>query len=491
MKIVIKQHSKIITFIFLCIFIIAPARADITFMLHEAIGFAAEWNSAGHAAIYLSKVCSDENNHLRLCEFGEQGVVLSSFNRLGGNEDYEWIAVPLTPYLFAVEGEQQIPLYANGKIRAMLRENYRRNHLSGIIPTPSDDSTPPGYWQSMIGAAYNRDIYGFTIKTTQEQDAELIRLLTRAPNKSNFGLLFNNCTDFAARLINQYYPNAARKNLMNDFGTTTPKAIARSFTNFAKKHPDLQFRITKFSQVAGPIKRSFPARHLTEEAISSKKYLAMLLLKPHLFAGFAGIYLATGRFDVDKEWRKFVATEELAPTDFSQHSTFGFNFVPPIQTQTTWREYKVQFEPMLQNAIHNGYFADENEVKTFFSDLEKMSEPEFDANGNLRLRVNNFGEHVWLGITAENIQDADSNCVLAYKLMLAKIAATLHAKEKERCPLDAFAYDWQLLRRLHALCDRPTMFANYPPVTRPRFLTSSQPINFKRKALMLLQKITH
>ena len=44
---------------------------------------------------------------------------------------------------------------------------------------------------------------------------------------------------------------------INDFGITTPKAIARSFKNYATKRPNLLFHIEKYSQIDGTIDNGF------------------------------------------------------------------------------------------------------------------------------------------------------------------------------------------------------------------------------------------
>src|SRR5687768_3719505 len=92
-------------------------RADVSFFLLEGVGVAGEFTGSGHAAIYLSNICSDGPVELRLCQPGETGVVISNYPAFGKNAAYEWIAIPVIPYLYGVENEKDIPLYANGKIR--------------------------------------------------------------------------------------------------------------------------------------------------------------------------------------------------------------------------------------------------------------------------------------------------------------------------------------------------------------------------------------
>jgi hypothetical protein len=398
-----------------------PAQADVSFFLQEAVGFAARWNSAGHASVHLSNVCTDNYTRLRPCQPGERGVVISSFRELGAEENYEWIAMPLVPFLYGVEDEREVPLYVNDAILQALRERYRRTRMVDLIPVAND-----GYWQHLVGAALTRDIYAFTVATTPEQDATFIEAFNRAPNRNRFRQLSNNCTDFAARVLNQYYPQSARRDWLNDFGTTTPQAIAKSFSKFAKKHPELLLRVTKFAQAHGTLKRSQDARKLTQEALTSPKYAAPLVLwQPYIAVGFAGSYLLFGRFDPDREYRQHAANK----------SSLG--------TKQNWKDAQAAFEKQLKQAITDRVFANANEVQTFFRQLEQSTSPSFDERGALVLKL---ADHRIIGLTRDNI--LQHNPRLARQLLLAKRHAELQAKAKNRASFAAFQAEGELLIRL-------------------------------------------
>ncbi|MBK8303858.1 MAG: hypothetical protein IPK98_10830 [Chloracidobacterium sp.] len=286
------------------------ARADISFLLHESIGAAGEFTGSGHAAIYLSNICTEDGFSLRLCREDESGVVISSYRNFGNGSTYEWMAVPLVPFLYGVDDQSEIPIYANSKIRNFLKEKYRHKHLNAIIPAAPDGTMPAGLWQMMLTTVFNRDIYGFTVKTTADQDAQFLRESNSKPNNGTFHTLTSNCADFAGRIINRYFPGAARRDWINDAGITTPKAIARSFFNYAKDRPEMGLSISRFPQIPGPIVRSSDNRNLTEMAYTSKKYLIpSILFKPELIAIFSATYLLTGRFNVHKTYEKYANAE--------------------------------------------------------------------------------------------------------------------------------------------------------------------------------------
>ena len=94
-----------------------------TLFLEEPYGKLGFFTATGHAAVYLSGVCADSPLVLRACAPGETGIVLSRYDGVGG---YDWIDVPLIPYLYAVENADDVPLFADAKMVAFLRDRYRR-----------------------------------------------------------------------------------------------------------------------------------------------------------------------------------------------------------------------------------------------------------------------------------------------------------------------------------------------------------------------------
>ncbi len=151
--------------------IAGQASAGVGLFLEEPFGMFGDMNPTGHAAIYLSRVCAASPTVLRYCEPGEPGVVISRYHRISS---YDWIAIPLIPYLFAVDRREQVPLYATAEMVAGLRDDYRRSHLVEVAPDGKDGKTPDGEWIQLIGAAYDRKIYSFEIETTEEQDERFI-----------------------------------------------------------------------------------------------------------------------------------------------------------------------------------------------------------------------------------------------------------------------------------------------------------------------------
>jgi hypothetical protein len=255
--------------------------ADAALLMEEPYGEFGFFNPTGHSAVYLNHVCAESPVKLRTCRAGEYGVVISRYHRIGG---FDWIAIPLVAYLYAVDQIGDIPVTADAKLESHLRDEYRRKHLLLIAPDVAEkqDEIPKSDGIQLIGAAYDRKIYGF---------------LNQRGNVSRFNLLFHNCADFSRTLLNEYYPHAVRRNFFVDFGLTTPKQDARSLTKYAKRHRELTFSTFVIPQVPGTIGRSKPTDGVLESLIKSKKYVVPLaLLSPEVVGGMVTIYMIGGRF---------------------------------------------------------------------------------------------------------------------------------------------------------------------------------------------------
>src|SRR4029077_13779201 len=84
----------------LALLYLAPAaRADVTVLLEEPYSYDGAFAGTGHTAVYLTQVCPATSVTLRRCGPGESRAVISRYARIAG---YDWIAIPLLPYLYAV-----------------------------------------------------------------------------------------------------------------------------------------------------------------------------------------------------------------------------------------------------------------------------------------------------------------------------------------------------------------------------------------------------
>ena len=309
----------------------SQAHADVALLLEEPYGFFGSVNPTGHAAIYLPDVCADTPTQLRRCVAGEGGVVISRYFKIG---EYDWLAIPLLPYLYAVDTLQEIPRSADEHSAAALRDQYRRTHLLEVVPSDENGRPLNGDWVQLVGAAYLRNIYGFRIKASQEQDDAFIQYFNERKNKTDFSLFFSNCADFAREVLNFYEPHSIHRNYFADAGMTTPKQVAKSLAAYAHRHPELELRSFKIPQVPGSIKRSKHVDSVAEALLKSKKYLVTLaIISPYTICGVGAAYL-TGRFNPRKNAEIFDVASAFqpkpkgSPTNVSAVS--GVNVSDPI-----------------------------------------------------------------------------------------------------------------------------------------------------------------
>jgi hypothetical protein len=313
-----SQAFKVLLVIYVLATIASRAQADVALLTEEPYGKFGFFSPTGHSAVYLDHVCAESPVKLRICHPYEYGVVISRYHRIDG---FDWIAIPLVAYLYAVDQVEDIPVTADAGVEFRLRDEYRLKHLLLIAPDTSErrGDLPKGNWIQLIGASYDRRIYGFKIQTTLQEDQHLVALLNQRRNVSHFNFFFHNCADFSRALLNDYYPHAVRRNFVVDFGLTTPKQDARSLTKYAKRHPGLTFSTFVIPQVSGTIPRSKPVDGVLESLIKSKKYVVPLaLLSPEVVAGMVMVYMIGGRFhvpasDPELTWPLPAGTNAIGP----------------------------------------------------------------------------------------------------------------------------------------------------------------------------------
>src|SRR5438270_2787326 len=206
------------------------AHAQATLLLEEPYSYDGTFAGTGHAAVYLSRVCAETPTQLRRCRAGETGVVISRYHGVAGRD---WLAVPLMGYLYAVDSRDAVPLYADTKLVALLRERYLGNMT---LPPEKHAGEEPRY--QLAGSAYDRTLYGFRFATRPEQDDQLIGWLNSSPNSETYALLKRNCADFAKQIVNFYYPKAVHRSIIADLGVMTPKQTAKSLVHSGKRHPE-------------------------------------------------------------------------------------------------------------------------------------------------------------------------------------------------------------------------------------------------------------
>jgi len=274
------------------------AHASVALLMEEPYGHFGAMNPTGHSAVYLNHVCAASPTELRLCQPGESGVVISRYHKIDG---LDWIAIPLIPYLYAVEDVGQVPQSVDQAQVNALRDAYRRKHLLDLAMNGRHGATPKGEWTQLVGESYDRTIHGFEVTSTAQQDERFIALFNDRNNTGHFNILFHNCADFSRVVMDIYLPDAIHRSVVADVGITTPKQVARSLVQYGNKHPELEMSAFVVPQVPGTIKRSKPVKGVAESLMKKKRYvIPMAILTPELTGGLVVAYMAKGRMELPK-----------------------------------------------------------------------------------------------------------------------------------------------------------------------------------------------
>jgi hypothetical protein len=415
----------------------AWAGAEATLLVGEPYSYDGALAGTGHAAVYLSGVCAATPVVLRPCAPGETGIVLSRYYRVGG---YDWIAIPLIPYLYAVEKKEDIPLFADKKTIAFLRDRYRRSHLEELVPDLPDGGTPEGNWYELVGASYIRTIYAYEIETNPELDAALIRKLNGRPNRQRWTLVTANCSDFARAIVDFYHPHAVHRSIIGDLGVTTPKQLARTLSKYSRHHRDLHSSHYVIPQVPGTVPRSKPLHGVMECALSAKKYmLPLLALHPYVMGSVIAAYFEHWRFNPAQNAQILDASDRLD--------------VPPTRAD------RRNFQDRLQEMVRGELVKDTPPANPAangrrWASVFAAAEPALDASGELALQVRMDGKATTVGIARTNILSVPAGYEFAAGLVEARLREELKVASARKAARSDVESDLTLLQRLLALQPR-------------------------------------
>ncbi|MFZ0302433.1 MAG: hypothetical protein WAL75_07100 [Terracidiphilus sp.] len=284
------------------------AHAQAALLMEAPFGFAGALNPTGHDAIYFTRICAATPVKLRRCRPGEDGAVIARYNKVGG---YDWLAIPLGPYLYAVEHLSAAPKWADRDEVRNMRKKYLEAHFNGFPVESPGKPWPEGYWYQLVGSSYDRRIYAFRFNTTEEQDDALIAKLNSEPNRTRFSLVRNNCADFSAMVLDFYLPGVFHRRVLPDARITTPRQNSWELVNYAKKHPEIQLSVMEIPQVPGSRRSLRRSRSIAGALLMSGDLAPVALLCPPLAAVVCVDYLVWGRYPIQLKHVPKVTAEEL------------------------------------------------------------------------------------------------------------------------------------------------------------------------------------
>lgn len=429
-----------------CLFLLALAafppvsRADVAVLLEEPYSLDGSLAGTGHAAVYLSNICAASPTQLRRCERGEPGIVLSRYHHFAG---YDWIAVPVVAYLYAVEKPEDIPLFIDPKLAWFLRNQYRRAHFADFVPDPPSSHPDTGDWYQLVGSAFDRTLYGFQLPTTPEDDDRFIAKFNSGRNRQAYKLVTNNCADFVHDVVTFYYPDSIWRSKLGDLGVMTPKQAAKSLVQFSKRvaKNDPQFQLTRFfvPQVPGTIKRSKPVHGLVDGVFHAKKYfLPLAVFQPFVAGGVATTYYFGGRFDPAKGAALWTADGILEQPLTKEERRAWERQLQDI----------VKFDPSLKPAIS----------KAGWKPLQASSEFHMDAAGHPTIQFASPQGTANLGAARSNILASADSQTQARLLLVARLREELRGGRTKKASNRLIQSDFSLLQQ--SMPNSPTLVAS-------------------------------
>ena len=294
--------------------------AQAAMLMEEPFGFFGFLNPTGHDAIYFERICAESPVKLRRCAPGELGAVITRYQGIAG---YDWIAMPLLPYLYAAENASEVPALVDREAVNGLRDKYHDAHLQSLgKDVPRGDDVKRG-WSQFVGVAYERRIYAFRFATSEAQDDELIAQMNAGPNRSRFNLLYRNCADFTGKMLNFYFPGTFRRSALPDAGITTPRQISYKLVRYARKHPETEMALFDIPQVPGYRRRSRGNKSIAMTFIVRGYVVPFAFINPYIAVGVFVDYFVWGRYPLPLKNLPTLTPANLAPLTFATGSALS------------------------------------------------------------------------------------------------------------------------------------------------------------------------
>jgi len=460
------------------------AGGDVGLLLNDSLDTSvARITGSGHSAVYLSRICAASPVKLRLCRSGENGSVISNYTTLGEDRPFEWNIVSFNTFVHGVPDPQDRPLFASWPIKRLLEQNYRDKVLADYCQGQFCRTSGKAEWREMVGATAERTFYILVASTTLEQDLDLIAKFNSAPNVNHFNAATRNCADFTKDIINTYFPHAARRDILNDFGASSPKSVARTFAHYADRRPETQYYVVHFAQLPGTIKRSTPAREATEQLYRAKRLAVPLALADwHIVPPAAIAYLLTGKFDPQREFEahatpresEFVHEKQVAELDDDLARVKQLDAaereerIELLGSSSQWKTLRDQFDSIVDDAVKAQLIPDRSSLDRVFKRLSEQGTPYMDDHGELWLKIaERNGNTVVVGLTPSNILAPNSDRQLAYQILLATVNEQLKSSARRRETMPEFKQIWALLEKANPqnrtyVANRETRFTDLP-----------------------------
>lgn len=305
----VRRFAVALTVLLLSAFFPRHSQAQAALLMEEPYGFFGALNPTGHTALYFARICADSPVKLRRCAPGELGSVIARYQGIAG---YDWVAMPLLPYLYSVEDIDEVPQRVDKKTVQRLRTHYHEKYLGVLGAHVFEGNLVRGGWTQLVGVAFERRIYAFRFETTDQQDDALIAELNDRKNSSHFSLLYSNCADWARIVLNEYFPQVFRRTIFPDAGMTTPRQVTYKLVKYANKHPELGLSVFEIPQIPGYRRMSRMNKSVAGSLIATGYAVPITILNPYLGGAIFVDYLVRGRYPLVPKHVDVLKPEELS-----------------------------------------------------------------------------------------------------------------------------------------------------------------------------------
>jgi hypothetical protein len=295
------------------------AGAQAALILHDADGAAEVLSPTGHESVYFARICAEGPIHLRRCRPGELGSVISRYRGIDG---YDWLAMPVLPYLYSVENAAQVPTHINRETVQSLRLAWHDTHLMRLGNAQEGSAVHPG-WNQLVGTAYERRIWLFRFTTSEEQDNALIRKMNDSANRSRFNIFFNNCSNFTSSVLDFYFPHTFKRHLLPDLGIVTPREVAYELVRYARKHPELELSFMEIPLLPGIHHSSRVGKSADESLIASGDVIPIAIFCPYAAGAILVDALIWGREPLPLKNARVLSPREIAALQLPSNGTIA------------------------------------------------------------------------------------------------------------------------------------------------------------------------
>lgn len=464
--------------------LVVPVEARIGVVMMESLpGTAGYVAQGGHSALFLTETCTDDFVSMRACTDADPfwGVIAERTATFSSKAKYDWLVMPASISLYAVEDEANAPLIVSADIRKKLIENFYfknstfRNLVVGSDPEfekgmalEKDYRFPKGRWQNLLGSKMRRTLYTVWIDDVSGgMERDLVAAINGFSNRPKYNtLLFlfaGNCSKWVQQSLSsiEVIKEAGfGQNFSGDGIFTSPKGVTDEAFQAARKimakYSQVYVTVELIPQIPGTYPKSSEPYYVIESAFRNK------LVWP-VIAFFHPVYFLIGRFyfkfikrfSIHSKYKNYFNNESARLSIIGDDPKYrgSKSEIKLLRSQffgskEWWKEKKSVFSRILKKAQLAGVISKTRDVKSgklLKRLLDKDADIEIDQRGVPWLvRSGEEVESIRAGLTLDSVTQGNFN--LGYRIMIARIGWHLKQKNIEtRLPKEVFDREWNKL----------------------------------------------